>query len=463
MTEASIPSRRGSRGFFATMAPYLRPRPLAALLLGISSGFPLALLLGTMTFWLTKVGIDKKTIGFAVGLTTPYTLKFLWAPFIDRIKLPLLTGLFGQRRAWLFFVQALLFGSVWMLGLSDPAHHLGTFAFWAIATAFLGATQDIVIDAYRIEILPDDELPHGTANNQFGYRIGALAAGVGTIAMASPEGFDLGWARAYGLTGFCIIPGIIAAFWAGRGLHDKVLAKEPALGAAKWLETTIIGPFREFLRRRGALLILLFVLIYKLGDAMGQIMLNPMIVELGFSDTEFIVINKGVGFWGLIVGTALAAPFMAWLGMGRALFVSGVLMMVSNAMFAVLAWQGHSNLWLTIAVTTEQVTSGMGLTVFVTYLSGLSNLAYTATQFALLSSFAAVGRTWLSSPAGIAAEALGWPGFWLMTMAVALPGLLLLWLLWRRGFVVETVRQPKSEDDASEAPVEGDGRAPARG
>jgi PAT family beta-lactamase induction signal transducer AmpG len=451
MTDTARTASQPRPGFAATVLPYFRPRPIAALLLGISSGFPLALLLGTMTFWLTKVGIDKKTIGFAVGLTTPYTLKFLWAPFIDRVKLPILTGLFGQRRAWLFFVQALLFGSVWMLGASDPAHHLGAFAFWAIATSFLGATQDIVIDAYRIEILPDEELPHGTANNQFGYRLGAFIAGVGTIAMASNEGLGLGWARAYGLTGFCIVPGVLAALWAGRGLHDRVLAKEPPESVGKWLQTTVIGPFREFFKRRGAVLILLFVLIYKLGDAMGQIMLNPMIVELGFSDTEFIVINKGVGFWGLIVGTALAAPFMAWLGMGRALFLSGVLMMVSNLMFAILAWQGHSNLWLTIAVVTEQVTSGMGLTVFVTYLSGLSNLAYTATQFALLSSFAAVGRTWLSSPAGIAAEELGWPGFWLMTMVVALPGLLLLWLLWRRGFVVETVRQPKSEDDETPA------------
>ncbi|HEX8511577.1 MAG TPA: MFS transporter [Allosphingosinicella sp.] len=438
-------------GFFATVAPYLRSRPIAALLLGVSSGFPLALLLGTMTFWLTKVGIDKKTIGFAVGLTTPYTLKFLWAPFIDRIKLPVLTGLFGQRRAWLFFIQALLFGSVWMLGFSDPANNLGAFAFWAIVTAFLGATQDIVTDAYRIEILSDEELPHGTAMNQFGYRLGALAAGVGTITMASSEGLGLGWGAAYGFTAFCVLPGAVAALWAGRGLHDRVIEKEPIESVGKWLETTVVGPFREFLRRRGAVLILLFVLVYKLGDAMGQIMLNPMIVELGFSDTEFIVINKGVGFWGLIVGVALAPPFMAWLGMGRALFASGVLMMVSNGMFAILAMQGHSNLWLTIAVVTEQVTSGMGLTVFVTYLSGLSNLAYTATQFALLSSFAAVGRTWLTSPAGIMAESLGWPGFWLMTMAVGVPGLLLLWILWRRGFVVDTVRQPRSEDDETEA------------
>ena len=447
MNDAAQAAPAPKRDFVATIAPYFRKNPMAALLLGISSGFPLSLLLGTMAFWLTKVGIDKKTIGFAVGLTTPYTLKFLWAPFIDRVKLPVLTGMFGQRRAWLFLVQALLFGSLWMLGSSDPANHLGAFAFWAIITAFLGATQDIVIDAYRIEILTDEELPHGTASNQFGYKIGYVAAGVGTIFMASSEGLGLGWAQAYGLTGLCVIPGAVAAIWAGRGLHDRVLAKAPVQSFGEWLKTTVVGPFREFLRRRGALLILLFVLIYKLGDAMGQIMLNPMIVELGFSDTEFIVINKGVGFWGLIVGVALAPPFMAWLGMGRALFASGALMMFSNLLFAILALKGHSNLWLTIAVMTEQVTSGMGLTVFVTYLSGLSNLAYTATQFALLSSAAAVGRTWLSSPAGIAAENLGWPGFWLMTMVVAIPGMVLLWLLWRKGFVVESIRQPKSEDD----------------
>ncbi|MGH6616083.1 AmpG family muropeptide MFS transporter [Sphingomonas sp.] len=437
---AGVESER--KGVLATMAPYLRPRPLAALLLGISSGFPLALLLGTMTFWLAKVGIDKKTIGFAIGLTTPYALKFLWAPLVDRLKLPILTGLFGQRRAWLFFVQALLFGSVWMLGASQPEMHLGIFAFWAITTAFLGATQDIIIDAYRIEILPEDELPHGTANNQFGYRLGAFFAGVGTIALASPEGLNLGWAMAYGLTGLCIIPGIIAAFWAGPGSHDRVIPKERQ-SVGQWLQDTLIGPFAEFLKRRGALLILLFVLVYKLGDAMGQSMLNPMIVELGFSDTEFIAINKLIGFWGLIVGIALAAPFMAWLGMGRALFVSGLLMMFSNLMFVILALHGHSNTWLIIAVATEQVTSGIGLTVFVTYLSGLSNLAYTATQFALLSSLASVGRTWLSVPAGYAAEQFGWPGFWIMTMVIALPGMILLWLLWQRGFVVESVRKAR--------------------
>lgn len=441
-------------GWRTTMAPYLRARPVAAFLLGVSSGFPLALLVGTMAFWLAKVGIDKKTIGFAIGLTTPYTLKFLWAPLVDRIRLPVLSDIFGQRRAWLFTVQILLFGSIWMLGASQPELHLGLFAFWAISTSFLGATQDILIDAYRIEILHEDELAHGTANNQFGYRVGAFAASVGTIAMASNEGLGLGWALAYGFTGFCILPGLLAALWIGPGLNEKALATAPARKGGQWLRDTLVGPFTEFLSRKGAWLILLFVIVYKLGDAMGQSMLNPMIVELGFSDTEFLAINKLIGFWGLLVGIALSAPLLAWLGMGRALFVSGLLMMLSNLTFAILASQGHSTLWLGIAVATEQVTSGMGLSIFVTYLSGLSNLAYTATQFALLSSLAGVGRTWLAAPAGIFAEQLGWVGFWLMTTVVALPGMILLYILWKKGFVVDSIRKARAiADPEPSAPV----------
>ena len=174
-----------------TFRPYRRPMPFVAFLLGISSGFPLTLLLATMTFWLSKEGIDKTAIGFAIGLTTPYTLKFLWAPAVDKLSIPILTPLFGQRRSWLFLIQGLLFASLWQLGASNPANHLGVFAVWAIIVAFLSATQDIVIDANRIEILSDEELPHGTAMNQFGYRTGNLIAGIGTIWLASNEGINI--------------------------------------------------------------------------------------------------------------------------------------------------------------------------------------------------------------------------------------------------------------------------------
>jgi len=427
--------------------PYLRKRPIVAFLLGVSSGFPLTLLLATMTFWLTKVGIDKKTIGFAVGLTTPYTLKFLWAPLVDKLPLPFLTAWFGQRRAWLFFVQALLFVAIWQLGASDPARSLGAFALWAIVVAFLSATQDIVIDAYRIEILSDEELSHGTATNQFGYRTGNLIAGAGTIYLASAEGLNLGWAPAYGLTAFCIIPAILGALWVGPGVYMERHAAARGQTVGAWLGETVINPFREFLGRNGAFLILGFVLVYKIGDAMGQIMLSPMIVELGFSDLDYISANKAWGFGALIVGSALGAPFILLLGMGRALLISGLMMMFSNIMFMALAATGNNYWMLVAAIVTENLTSGIGLTVFTTYLSGLSSLAYTATQFALLSSFAAVGRTWLSTPSGYLADALGWVGFWGFTVLAAVPGMLLLWTLWRKGYVVQSVRQPSTEDD----------------
>ncbi|MCW2367081.1 PAT family beta-lactamase induction signal transducer AmpG [Sphingobium sp. B7D2B] len=435
-------------GFFVpSFRPYLRPMPFVAFLLGISSGFPLTLLLATMTFWLSKVGIDKSTIGFAIGLTTPYTLKFLWAPLVDKVPLPVLTRLFGQRRAWLFFIQALLFGAIWQLGASDPATDLARFALWAIAVAFLSATQDIVIDAYRIEILSEQELPHGTAMNQFGYRTGNLLAGAGTIFLASTEGAGLGWAVAYGITAFCVLPAAIGALLAGTGRYVEHRAVREGLAMGDWLKETIVNPFREFLSRHGAFLVLGFVLIYKIGDAMGQVMLAPMIVELGFTDTEYVTVNKFVGFAALIAGSALGAPFIARLGMGRALFVSGAMMMLSNLLFCALAMAGHSTPMLALAVGAENFTSGIGLTVFVTYLSGLSSLAYTATQFALLSSFAAVGRTWLSTPSGYLAEGLGWVGFWAFTVVAAIPGMILLWIMWTKGFVVESVRQPSTQDD----------------
>ena len=438
--------------------PYLRKAPMVTFLLGVSSGFPLTLLIATMTFWLAKVGIDTATIGFAVALGTPYTLKFLWAPLVDKLPLPFLTKTFGQRRGWLFLVQALLFVAIWQLGASDPRpDHLGPFALWALIVAFLSATQDIVIDAYRIEILEDDEFAHGTATNQFGYRTGNLIAGAGTIYFASSEGLNLGWATAYGLTAFAILPAIVGAFWAGPGKFIDRYADAAGMSAGQWLTESVVNPFREFLTRHGAFLILGFVLVYKVGDAMGQAMLSPMIVELGFADLDYISANKIWGFGALIVGSALGAPFILWLGMGRALLFSGLMMMLSNIMFMILAATGNEYWMLVAAIVTENLTSGIGLTVFTTYLSGLSSLAYTATQFALLSSFAGVGRTFMAGPAGIVAAKIGWIGFWGFTVIAAIPGMLLLWLLWSKGYVVQSVRQPGVEDDEHLPPA----KAPA--
>lgn len=436
---ASSPSHAPGRG--EALRGYVQPRPLGAFLLGISSGFPLTLLLGTMSFWLSRVGIDKKTIGFLIALTTPYTLKFLWAPLIDGIAIPGLARLVGQRRAWLYLVQALLLVSVVQLGASDPQAHLARFALWAIVTAFLSATQDIVIDAYRIETLPEGELAQGTATNQVGYRTGNLLAAAGTVWLASPEGAGLGWAHAYGFTALLVLPGALASLWLGPGKRTAVREGFTARAFFDFLRHNVAAPFADFLRRPGALMILLFVATYKLGDAVGQNMLSPMIVAQGFSDTAYVAINKLVGFWCLVVGSLIAGGLIARFGMVRLLFGAGLIMIGANLLFALVASTGHNNLLLGLAVGTENLFAAISLTVFATYLSGLSSTAFTATQYALLSSVAALARTYATTPSGYVASALGWPGFYLFCAVLGLPGLLVLALLWRRGFAVETVRQ----------------------
>jgi len=433
---------RDSRSFGAVAISYLRPRPLGAFLLGISSGFPLTLLIWTMSYWLSKVGVDKKTIGFAFALGTPYTLKFLWAPLIDGISIPILTRFLGQRRAWLWTVQALLVVAVVELGASDPVHHIGRFALWGAITAFLSATQDIVIDAYRIETLRDDELAQGTATNQVGYRTGDLLAGAGTIYLASREGVQLGWAAAYAITALLVLPGAIASLWLGPGQHTAVRKSRQGLATfTHFLRHNVVAPFAEFLRRPGAWLILLFVLTYKLGDAMGQNMLAPMLVHQGFSDTEYIAINKLVRFWCLVAGSLVAGALIARFGMSRLLLGAGVIMMIANLLFALVAHAGHSVPLLALAVATENLFGAISLTVFATYLSGLSNTAFTATQYALLSSVAAVARTFATTPSGIIADQLGFTDFYIFCAVLGIPGLLFLFFMRRAGFVAETARQ----------------------
>jgi MFS transporter, PAT family, beta-lactamase induction signal transducer AmpG len=439
--------------------PYLRKNPAVAFLLGISSGFPLTLLVATLTFWLAKVGLDTTTIGLAVMVGIPYTIKFLWAPLLDKLHLPILHERLGQRRSWLFVIQAFLVFAIWQLGASDPQPgQLSNFFIWALITAFLSATQDIVIDAYRIEILEEEEFAHGTAANQFGYRTGNLIAGAGTIYIASSEGLGLGWTLGYGLTALCVVPAIIGALWVGPGKFVDRFANVSGMTAGQWLTESVVNPFREFLTRHGAFLILGFVLTVKVGDAMGQAMLSPMIVQLGFSDLDYISANKLWGFGALILGSALGAPFLLWLGMGRALLISGLLMMFSNAMFMILAAMGDNYWMMVAAIVTENVTSGIGLTVFATYLSGLSSIAYTATQFALLSSFAGVGRTFMAGPAGWVAEQIGWVGFWGFTIVAAIPGMLFLWALWSKGYVGDGIRQSTTIDETKLKEPVGAGR-----
>ena len=447
----------GTRKIRAAAAVYGKPRLIAIFGLGMASGFPLTLLLSTLAYWLSQEGVSKAEVGLFASMTTPYALKFIWAPLVDRVPIPLFGRLFGQRRGWLLFTQALLALSILGLAAQDPARDLATMALFAFLVAFFSATQDIVIDAYRIELLSDEEQAAGAAMNTFGYRTANLVAGAGALLLAD----HLAWPAIFALMALLVLPGTLAALLVGEpARHDRHTAAEqekqaesfpgrkshwPAGPArvAGWLHATVVVPFAEFLERRAAILILLFVVLYKLGDAMGQVMMPPFLVDLGFSNAEIAFANKTVGFAALMIGTALGGAFTYAVGMFRALLVTGLFMMLTNLMFTALALQGHDVWLLAVAVALENFASGMGLVVFIAYLSELCNLAYTATQYALLSSLAAAARTWLAAPSGFLAEATGWPLFYLLTTVAALPGLGLLWLLWRRGFAVRPERLAK--------------------
>ncbi len=417
------------------LTAYGRPAPLAVFFLGISSGFPLALVLATLTYWLSKLGIQKSTVGLFALATVPYAIKFLWSPFLDQIRLPLSRQL-GHRRLWLWLIHSLLVGALICLGFSDPAQNIFSTALWVLVVAFLSASQDIVIDAYRIEILSDEELAYGSATINFGYRLGLLASGAGTILLST----HVGWPLAYALTGLLVLPGALAALFYGESRKDFA---DAAPTDESYFERTIAAPFKAFLAIDGALLILAFIVLYKVGDALANTMISPLMVELGFSDDDVVFANKLVGFWALIAGTALGPPLLNKLGMAKALLATGIFMMLTNVLFALLATQGNDIRFLALAIGLENFSSGVGLAVFTTYISGLCNIAFTGTHYALLSSVAVIGRTFVASTGGFLAESLGWVLFFLATTVAALPGLLLLRVLWRRGYTGEAVRSQK--------------------
>ncbi len=410
---------------------YLEPRVLVVLLLGFASGLPLLLTLSTLTFWLAEAGVDKAAIGLFALAGLPYTWKFVWSPLIDRVPLPPFTTLLGRRRGWLLCVQLLLVLAILGLGASDPQADLWRMAAFAVLVAFLSASQDIVIDAYRVELLEERQQGAGAAMVVIGYRVAMLLAGAGALFIAE----FAGWFWAYAAMAGCL----------GLGMLTVLLAPEPKVpaspaaaagpGAAAWLREAVVEPFADFFRRNGlgmAALILLFIMLYKLGDALLGTMTNPFYVELGFTKPEVATIVKGYGLVATLLGGFLGGVVVNQRGIVPALWICGVIQLLSNLIFVLQAWVGHDLTMLAVTISVENLAGGMGTAAFVAYLSSLCNLSYTATQYALLSSFMAQARTTLSAGGGYLAESMDWVGFFLTTTAAAVPGLLLLLLLQRR-------------------------------
>ena len=430
--------------WFEAAQVYKDRRVLAMLFLGFSSGLPAGVLADPLTAWLAESGVSKTAIGLFALVSLPLSLKFLWAPVMDHLALPGLTKLLGRRRSWVLASQFLLLAVIFGMGFSNPAENLVITALFAIAVAFASASQDIVVDAYRVEILEDHQLAAGAATAVFGWRLGQVGGGALGLIFAD----ILPWPVVFGGLAVLVIVGLVAILLnpeprivktpesekrerqAEDFLESRQHLPKRVAHLAAWVYTAVIGPFAEFMARRGWLAVVLFILLYKFGDAVLSIMKIPFFLEIGFSKTEIAEVVKLFGFNAIIAGGLLGGWLLAKVGIMRGLVVCGVLMGASNLIFVVQAWAGHNMGMLAVTVAVENITTGMGTTAFVAYLSSLCNVAYTATQYALLTSLMGLSRTVMSSGAGWLADQVSWITFFVLTTLAAVPGLiLLLWMI----------------------------------
>ena len=421
-----IAQRRSDRCelFLQSITIYCEKRLIFIFLMGFASGLPFLLSGATLSIWLTEAGVSLTAIGLFALVGTPYNLKFLWAPFIDRVPIPILSKLLGRRRAWMLLIQVGLMISIIALGLSRPPAEPEIIAILALAVAFFSASQDIVIDAYRIDILDEDQQGAGAAMTQAGYRFGLLASGAGALYLAS----SVDWSVVYGIMAGLVLIGFIAALWAPVPPTDKMMAKQPSLPGS-WFRSAIAAPFFEFFQRNSpltAVVILAFILLYKFGDAFAGVMANPFYIRIGFSKIDIANVSKIFGVFATLLGVFTGGLVVKRLGILRSLLYCGILQMVSNLMFAAQAAIGPKVGFLVLTIGIENLSGGMGSAAFVAYLSVLCNTAYTGTQFALFTSFMAFGRTWLSAMSGWVADQTDWVVFFIISTFVALPGLLML-------------------------------------
>ena len=422
---------------------YLRPRVLIVLLLGFSAGLPLALSGETLRVWMADRGVDLGTIGLLSLAGLPYTIKFLWAPVVDALDVPWLCQRLGRRRGWLVASQILLMAAIVFLGTRDPVVAPLVVGLGALLVAFASATQDIIIDAYRVESLAGDEQAAGMASYVAAYRLGMLASGAGVIGLTA-------WLESLGLDKTVVWPIAFAgaAALVVVGLVAVLLGREPATGAdpgaaqdksaaVARVARTARDAFADFLSRDAALAVLAFVILYKLCDALAGAMTAPFVLSLGYDKGTYAAIVKGVGLAALLIGGFAGGVVAKALPLAKALWLGAILQMGSNLAFVWLGLQTPSAWALTVAIVFENFTGAIGTVIFVAYLSALCrNPLHTATQYALLTALASTGRTLLSSGTGFMAQSIGWTAFFVATALAALPALaLLVWLQRRRHFV----------------------------
>jgi PAT family beta-lactamase induction signal transducer AmpG len=431
---STLPAKQsGWRSYIPeAVRPYTEPAPLAALFLGISSGAPYALIGATLTTRLAQDGIEKRAVtAFALAFLV-YNLKWLWAWMVDSVHLPII-GRLGQRVSWLLLAGTLVFATIVNLALVDPKAGLMETAVAAILVAIAGATYDIVIDAYRIESLEPRQLGVGSGMSQYGWRIGSVAAGALALVIAQRAG----WQSAYVACAAFAIPAMLVGLIMGEPRRHREPTIRKGLRA---LADSIIAPLAEFFRRQGALLVLLFVLLHKIGDTLANLTFRLLFQDLHYTNDEIAIYDIGFGFWAYLIGIFVGGVLYTRLGMKRSVLLSLVLMAVSNLSFAGLASLGHSNLGLAAAIGFENFASGIGGVTVVAYFSALCDLRYTAAQYALISAAASVvGRLLTGTSAGALIEQLGYVNFYVLTTVLALPAIILFWLMMRAGSIDASV------------------------
>ena len=426
----------------SAVAVYASARVAIVLLLGFSAGLPLALSAETLRVWMADRGVDVGTIGLVSLASLPYTIKFLWAPIVDALAVPWLTARLGRRRGWLVASQLALMVAILFLGTRDPVSAPLMVGLGALLVAFASATQDIVIDAYRVESLAPDEQAAGMASYVAAYRIGMLASGAGVIGLTAwleTRGLDktVVWPIAFAVAAALVLVGF-AAVLLGRGPQTGAAAAVAAdkSAAVARVARTAKDSFVDFLSRDAALAVLAFVILYKLCDALAGAMTAPFVLSLGYDKGTYAAIVKGVGLAALLIGGFAGGAVAKALPLATALWLGAILQMISNLAFVWLGWQPPSAWALTVAIVFENFTGAIGTVIFVAYLSALCrNPLHTATQYALLTALASTGRTLLSSGTGFIAQSIGWSAFFIGTALAALPALALMsWLQRRRHF-----------------------------
>ena len=413
---------------WAAVRPYLERESLAAFFVGVSSGFPYAMIGATLTTRLAQDGIDKRTITAFTFAFLVYNLKVFWAWVVDGVRIPVL-GRLGQRVSWLLVAGVAVIAAVINLALVDPKASIQATVVAAVLVGIAGATYDIVIDAYRIETLRPEQLGVGSGMSQYGWRIGSAAAGALALYVAARAD----WAAAYIACAAFALPAMITGLVVGEPARHVVTRGKRGLTTV-W--TSIVGPFTEFLQRYGAWVVLAFVLVHKIGDTLANLTIRLLLNDLGYTNDEIAAYDVVFGFWAFLAGIFVGGILYTNLGLKRSVLLALVLMGVSNFSFAILAGAGHSNPGLAGAIGFENFASGYGGVVVVAYFSALCNLEFTAAQYALISAAASVlGRLLTGGSAGALIQSVGYVNFYLLTTALALPGILLFWYMMRTGMV----------------------------